>query len=451
MTPPSHEQPRELPLPRGIIVCYALPDFAYRIASYPLIAVIPAFYAEHTTVSLATIGTILFLSRLLDAVTDPLIGHWSDHTTSRFGRRKPWMAGGTLLAVISILHLYRPPSDAGALYMFGWMSGMYLAWTMLDVPYRAWGAELTPGYHERSRVTAIRSMFATAGGLFFLSLPLLPAFGSTAMTPAVLGTAAWLVSALLPLCVGIAIWRVPTGASCPVDAGLHRFLKDLASNRPAQLFALITVLGFTGVGGNATLILLFMDHHLEQEDRFSHVLIAQTVASIVTLPLWYRLSRHLDKKRCWLLGYLGLVATYSALWWVPPGHDGLALYLFIMVVGGAFEAVLWFIPSSVLADVIDYDRLRFRQERAGKFFALYLLLMKVGLAVGAGSSFAVLSVFDFQIKTNNAPLANTGLMLAYLGIPAICVAVGAALCLLFPIDARRHEVICRRIATRSAS
>lgn len=433
----------------GTIACYSLPDFAYRIASYPLIAVIPTFYAAHTSVSLAMIGTILFTSRLFDAITDPLVGHWSDRTVSPLGRRKPWMIAGTVLGIVSILHLYRPPADADALYMMGWMSAMYLAWTMLDVPYRAWGAELTPGYHERSRVTAVRSMFATAGGLVFLSLPLLPMFGSTAMSPAILDATAWIVSAMLPICVGIAVWLVPTGTPRTVDGRFLHFMADLMHNRPAQLFSIATVLGFTGVGANSTMILMFMEHHLDLADRFSHVLIAQTLASIATLPLWYRLSRRFDKKNCWAAGYLGMLVIYGACWLVPAGPQGFTAYLCVMALSGVFEAILWFMPSSVLADIIDYDRLRFHRDRAGKFFALYLLLMKAGLAIGAGTSFALLSIFDFQVGGANDDDAKAGLMLAYLGMPALCIAIGAAVSLAFPLDERRHTIILRRNNRRS--
>ena len=90
------------PHPPLRLVTYALPSLVSSVAALPLALFIPAFYADDLGVSLAAVGIAIAASRLLDVVTDPLIGVASDRLGARFGRRKPWMVAGTPLFALAI-------------------------------------------------------------------------------------------------------------------------------------------------------------------------------------------------------------------------------------------------------------------------------------------------------------------------------------------------------------
>ena len=137
----------------------------------PLAVWVPPLYAE-MGVPLAVIGTIILVARLSDAVTDPLIGWLSDRTRTRIGRRKPYMLPGLPLFMVAVWKLFVPPEQAGAGYLFLWIVLIYLAATIVDLPYLAWGAEISPDYRERSRVAGVREQFHFAGTLMASSVPL---------------------------------------------------------------------------------------------------------------------------------------------------------------------------------------------------------------------------------------------------------------------------------------
>ncbi|HAF39854.1 MAG TPA: hypothetical protein DCG72_12765, partial [Gammaproteobacteria bacterium] len=175
-------------LTRKSLFFYGLTDLPIAMSLFPVAVFIPRFYASDMGVPLVVIGTILFLVRWTDVITDPLVGYLSDHTRSRFGRRKVWIALATPLMMLSVFQLFLP--DLGQVYMrpiyelfFNeaqinwvhlalWSFMLSVAITMMIIPYYAWGSELSTDYHERSKVTGSRAVFNSLGSL---SAQLIPA------------------------------------------------------------------------------------------------------------------------------------------------------------------------------------------------------------------------------------------------------------------------------------
>ena len=143
------------------------------VIGYPLSIWIPAHYSGGLGISLAVVGTILMLARLTDVVTDPLIGEISDRWRTRIGRRRPWLLIGLPVMMLGTYMLFIPPEDVGILYFLIWLTVFFLGSTMIALPHRAWGAELSPEYHQRSRVTAAREFYILAGLLGAAFVPMI--------------------------------------------------------------------------------------------------------------------------------------------------------------------------------------------------------------------------------------------------------------------------------------
>ena len=165
---------------------YGIANLPTSIVGLPIALYIPAFYSQNLGLSLATVGALIALSRLTDVFTDPAIGIASDRWQTRFGRRKPWMVMGMPLMLLSLWMLFVPKSAFAVsvwsmfggeavtnLYLFVWISALYLSFTLVDLPYKAWGAELSIDYDERSRVTGWREAFGYGGTLMALAIPLI--------------------------------------------------------------------------------------------------------------------------------------------------------------------------------------------------------------------------------------------------------------------------------------
>ena len=200
---------------------YGLVNLPTSIVGLPIALYIPAFYSQSLGLSLAAVGSLIALSRLSDVVTDPLIGVTSDRLRNRFGRRKPWMIMGMPLKILALWMLFVPSSDFAVqlwaamggegtnnLYLFVWISFLYLGFTLVDLPYRAWGAELSIDYDERSRVTGWREAFGYGGTLLSLIIPLILAvvYNLTGPANALLGIALVVVILLPALTLPALVW-----------------------------------------------------------------------------------------------------------------------------------------------------------------------------------------------------------------------------------------------------
>ncbi len=128
-------------------------------------------YSGALGVSLGAVGTMLMLARISDVITDPLIGEASDRLRTRLGRRKPWLLVGTPIMMLGIWMLFVPEEGVGTLYLLAWLTIMMLGSTLISLPYGAWGAELSPDYHERSRITASREFYVLGGLLLSAFVP----------------------------------------------------------------------------------------------------------------------------------------------------------------------------------------------------------------------------------------------------------------------------------------
>ena len=132
-------QPR---LSKATLFCYGVADLPVMLAVMPMSIWLSRFYTGDMGLSLSAVANIMLLARLFDVITDPLVGHLSDHTRTRWGRRKPWMLASLPLLMIGLYKVFLPPDGIGIWYLFSWMMVMWLGWTMLMIPYYAWACLL---------------------------------------------------------------------------------------------------------------------------------------------------------------------------------------------------------------------------------------------------------------------------------------------------------------------
>ena len=152
-------------LKKSTLAYYSLADLPIAMSLFPVAVFIPRFWTTDMGVPLITLASIGVLVRVFDVITDPLMGYVSDHTRSRFRRRKPWIFLATPIMMLSVYMLFMPPEGAGTLHYAIYSVGLSIAITMMLIPYYAWGAELSTDYNERSRITGGRAMAGIAGSL----------------------------------------------------------------------------------------------------------------------------------------------------------------------------------------------------------------------------------------------------------------------------------------------
>ena len=155
------------------LISYAATAIPLAMLGLPLYIYLPTFYAQSVGLSVTAVGIILFVSRLTDVITDPLVGLYSDRFQSKYGKRKPFMLLGAVMLIGSFYALIHPPAEHTPLWLLGFSMLVYLGWSIISIPYLAWSAEITSDYHEKTRLSAARELFTIIGALSALLIPYL--------------------------------------------------------------------------------------------------------------------------------------------------------------------------------------------------------------------------------------------------------------------------------------
>jgi Na+/melibiose symporter-like transporter len=442
-----------MPLRRATVVAYALPALALAMPTLPVYVYLPTFYAETLGLGLAATGLALMAARILDVVTDPLVGVASDRFRWRWGRRKPWILVGSAVAALSMIQLFQPPETVSGWYLTLWAVLLYLGWTLVAVPYTAWGAELSSDYHERSRITGTREAATIVGVILAGGLPAAAAIYGGAEREG-LAAVAWLAIIVGAPAIAWMLWRVPEvpapEAKPEPAVRLRGWLADIVRNRPFVRLLLAWFVNGLANGLPAVLFPLYLEYALEAGPVERGVLIlTYFLSGVAAIPLWLRLSRRWGKHRAWCGAMFLACAAFVWVPFLPPGAV-VPFFCVCVLTGMALGADLA-LPPAMQADVIDLDSLRTGKRRAGLFFAVWSMATKMALACAVGFAFPVLDLLGFRPGAANDPTAILALAVIYAGVPTVLKIIAVLIAWRHPITLRRQRAIRRVLDRRSAA
>jgi Na+/melibiose symporter-like transporter len=431
-----------------MLLVFGLVNLPLSMLMSPTAAVLPNFYLDYGGVTLAGLATATFIARLFDGAIDPLIGWLSD----RSGNRKPWMIGGALVVAAGAWFLYNPSPDSGLAHLLGWYLVVTLGWTLVEIPHTAMGAGLSPDYDERSRIALWRQMLGFVGGVLFMAAPLLLATGGTSFTPGVMRVIALFVMLALPLSVGLLCLFVPEPRQRmpgrrPGPGDLFRALRDTP---PLRYFLATQVLFGLATGAVSSLFVIYVSRYLGMPDKVPHVALPMTLAMAAGMPLWLQVMKRVDKHRAWSAAAAGMILTLLAMLTVEPGPDALRPFMLLMTGFGFFLGLSSIALPSLLADIVDYDLWRNRQERAAIFFSFQAIVTKLNQGVGAAIALAIPAFFGFTGEGAIDPGGALGLKVAFIAWPCALLLPMGLLAWRYPLGRRAHAVLARRLARRAA-
>jgi GPH family glycoside/pentoside/hexuronide:cation symporter len=438
-------------------MAYSMPAFALAVVGIPVYVYIPKFYTDVVGINIAVLGTLLFSVRIFDAVTDPALGYLSDRTQTRFGRRRPYIAIGSLFVVLSMYLLFNPP-QASANFETWWFGiciyALFLFWTAVVVPFESLGPEITFDYHERTSLFGMRDGFLIAGTLMATSSPAIVAWAFD-LTSDAAGERAkffWIAVLYAPLLIGSCGWCVIAikerqSGKVLNPAGLWKGFGYVVRNRPFIILLISYTIASIGSNLPATLILYYVEYVLQSPlaDAF---LLLYFVTGIIFLPGWILLSRRIGKKAAWLISMAINTGAFTGVFFLGPG-DTHIYGILVFISGIGFGATLA-LPSAIQADVIDYDELLSGQRREGQYIGLWSIAKKFAAAIGVGAGLSLLGLAGYTPNVVQTEQVQLTLRTLYALVPSVCNIIAFIIVLAYPISSRVHAQIRDAIAERKA-
>lgn len=466
---------------------------------------LPAIYADSDGfgLSLGLVGLIIMLSRFTDVITDPIIGFISDKVRTRWGRRKPFVLGGTPIYMLGIWLLFVPPIEFqqstlfglsfnwGYPYLFAMVALVYLGSTIKDLPYSAWGAELSRNYHERTLITSWREGFGVTGALISAFTPAIILFlGYTKPTDAVFFISI-VMCIIMPIVVLNAVIVVPEYpvAEPKEKIPLKQSIKVVFQNKPYVRLIVIFIFSTLGAAMTNSLSFFFVKHVLLAGSLFGLYLAPYFLSQIIAIPFWLRLSRKIGKHRATMVAigwyalwscFIPIIAIAPDEWFdafeIPvllsflPTESYIAVtshfegidtgkflfFIIIMCLKGSSIGALSALPAAMAADVIDLDTATTGQQRAGAYFAIWSMIRKGSYAFGItiGTGLAVIFGFDSladPLNTTNTAFSLLMLACLYSVIPALFKFVAMPLLWTYPLTEKRLKEIQEEIESKKAA
>ena len=421
-------------------------------------------------------GILFFLPRLSDALTDPIMGYISDNTKSRWGRRRPYILIGAIVAGLSYIAMWQLSSENTEIYNFTYFLLLsivfYLGLTIFATPYVAMGYEMSNDFHERTRLMAVAQWVGQWAWV------IVPWFWVILYDPNIYpeGEVAGARSLSIWVGLGCMILAAMPALFCktqPVDPStleelslkntgqsLVSLIKGFGATlrcKPFMLMCLATFLVFNAFNTVWGFSFFIIVHHMFDgvtgpEGSAAWPTWFGTVSALftcfLTIPVVTWMSQRFGKKNAFIISQVISIFGYISFWWcLNPNNPWmlfLPLPLFSFGIGSLFMLMM-----SMTADVCDLDELNTGARREGAFGAVYWWMVKFGFAIaGLGSGVIMQAVGFDSSAASQTTEAMTGMRLAYILFPILGTTIAIIVMSFYDLDEVRSAEIRAQLAER---
>jgi Na+/melibiose symporter-like transporter len=363
------------------------------------------------------------------------------------------VVAATPILMLAIVLVYLPGSVVGGevtpLYLFLALGALYVGQTFYDLSHRAWGAELSTDYHERSRIQAFSEWISTAGGLAILAIPIFfeVFVDASRMGPRV-EALAWFALVAIPLSVAANVLLVPERESTPsARTSFRAALKLLLGNSHLLRIAAIDALYWLQVGISSGLMVFFVKYWIEVPEGTTAVVFISQAGTLVAIPIWAKLSRRVGKHRA--VGAAFAIHLLTHCFYPLIGAGDIALFWGLALVSGLGGASATFLLRSITVDIVDYDNWKSGEERTALFFAVLSTTMRIAPSIAVGIAFPLLALLGFDPSAAKPDAhAIQVVRWTYIAVPVLAVGGAAWLARGFQLDERTQQELRRAIEAR---
>ncbi len=410
------------------------------------------FLTDEVRLSAALAGSALLVGKFWDAIIDPFIGHFSDRTRSRWGRRRPYLLFFAIPFGIAFVLMFRNPGIADQTGKFLWAMLTYMffctVYSFTNIPYNSLLPEMTDDYNERTSISGFKQFFAVLGTLLGAgaALPIMALFatrttGFTGMAAIFGGLGA------LSLLVTFFSVREPAHAVLVKAESIWKSLKDALTNKPYMLLLAAWFTNSTAVAVMESMLVYYYKYIFKDESAVTLAMITLLVVTIATIPLWVWLAKKIGKKAGYLSGMTLTMVTVLIISFFADSL-GTSITLALMAVAGVGFAAHYVLPWSMAPDTIEYGYAHSGIRREGIYYSIWTFVIAFG---GALAGFLVgqgLDLFGYVPDAVQSAKSVLGIRLLIGPIPAVLILLGDLAIALYPLTKKKYEEVQAQIRQR---
>jgi GPH family glycoside/pentoside/hexuronide:cation symporter len=412
------------------------------------------FLTDEVRLSAGIAGTALLVGKIWDAIIDPLIGSFSDHTKSRWGRRRPYLLFFAIPFGAAFVLMFRNPGIDDQTGKFIWAMLTYVffctVYSFTNIPYNALLPEMTSDYNERASVSGFKMSFAVVGTLLGAgaAMPLMALFsGRTAGFVGMSAIFGFLAS--LSLIITFFSVKEPPVVEARLSGNAFKSLKDVFSNRPYLSILTTWFINSTAVAVMQTMLIFFYKYIILDEGSVTLAMITLLVASLLTIPLWVWLCKEMGKKQAYFAG-MTLTLTAVLVFAFFADKLGTVPALVLMALAGVGFASHYVGPWAIVPDTIQYGYAATGRRSEGVYFSVWTFVIALG---GALAGFLVgqgLDLFGYIPDAVQSARSVLGIRLLIGVLPGIFIVSANIVLAFYPLTKKHYEQILEKIEKMEA-
>lgn len=435
----------------GVIWTYSLPRVGFGIMGLLFGTYLMKFSTDVLFIAPAAMGAIIAASRLWDAVSDPVAGYLSDRSRSRFGRRRIWMYWSAVPVGLGMIMIWSPPAGLEGLLLIVWMGLALLVYesasTAFYVPHGAMGVELTPNYHERTKLFGYSHMIGSIGSIL----------GLVALQFMNIAEDKRAYAMLLSLLAGFSVtalifWatrRLPERVDYQGRGGqkIYSSFADVFKNPHSRLLLIVFGVETFGAASVGMLLPYLVEYVLPMRAMMVPLLVTYIVPQFIFTPIWIRLSQRFGKKKLWAFSMWLNAVTFFGLYWITEPGSIIWIGAFLLGVAGGCGTV---VAPAIKADIIDYDEYLTGERKEGAYLAVWNLVRKSAASLTALTTGLVLQATGFEPNANQSEEVKHAMRALFGLLPALCYVIGGVLFLKFSFNEKEHSEVRQILAERAS-
>ncbi len=438
----------ERPVSFKTLLAYGSGDM-YGGGAFMIVGLLFLFYlTEIVGLSPALAGMVFGIGKVWDAISDPLMGHLSDRTRSRFGRRRVYFLAGIVPIALSFMILWIPMRFTSQAGLFIYYSFAYIVFasvfTMVMVPYSALAAELSGDYRVRNKLSGSRLFFSGFSSLLAATVPKI-IIDSTAGAPSsgyvIMSVIFGIFFALPWLLVFLGTWENPHEEHASVSGNFMREFFTIFRNKSFRIHILMYVFAYSAMDLLMALFTYYLTYSLRRPGLYSVAMGTLMVVQLAMIPVYVRIANNKGKRfayrmglSIWLFGMLGTLL-------LSPTSPVLLVAVVCAVIGLGTSAAV-FIPYAILPNVIDVDELMTGSQRSGVYSGAMTLTRKLiqGAIVMPLIGF-FLQMVGFVSNAVQTPQVISRFFIFFIGGPALLIIAGIVAAAWFELSPKNSDIV----------
>jgi GPH family glycoside/pentoside/hexuronide:cation symporter len=401
------------------------------------------------------VAIIFIIGRSWDFINDPIIGHLSDRTRTKWGRRRPFLLFGAIPFGLSFILLWLGPdfSQTGLIIYYSLAYIVYEAMaTIVYMPYYALTPELTEDYDERTKLTSYRMMFNIIGSLTAYILPLFIIGNDWTQATKQQVLVMAMVAAVIAATPFLIVFLSTKEKKEFQRQELPKFIPSLKAafkNRPFVFGAMMYLFTWMTIIVVESNLQFFIIHIVQRQSQSMIIMVSIFVTAIFALPIWNWVSKNWNKRYAYIGGVAFWAVVMMILIFMSP-ETPFWLILILCIMAGIGVSAAQVLPWSIIPDAIEWEEWQTGERNEGMFYSLITLLGKVGMAIAQPVGLLILQLTGFKEGQGviQSPTALLGVRLVMGPLPALLLLSGILMAVFYPLTREQHHEVVKALRLR---